>query len=118
MLTEDLRSARLDDILGPHLVLLGIGVGEDAWSAVPEQWPVDRLDVVLDDLLPSRTHHSAIGDLGGALERTLSTVNGHFVLVRPDRYVAAVVTPGTVRDIGALLRRHGVHETARPSQRR
>lgn len=114
VLTDDLRTVRLDDVLGAGLTLLGVDLEPTAWSAIPEGWPLHRLDVTLGDLLPTASERRSIGDIGGALERSLDTARGKFVLVRPDRYVAAVLSPGEVPALGALLDRHEICQQVAP----
>lgn len=111
VLDDELHTVRLDEALGSRLVLLGVDVDPAAWSGIPNEWPVQRLDVTLGDMLPTRGARAAIGDVGGALERALGRARGKFVLVRPDRYVAAVLAPGRATAIGDLLGRYQVRES-------
>jgi 3-(3-hydroxy-phenyl)propionate hydroxylase len=108
VLTDDLRSSRLDDVLGTGLALLGVGVDEEAWASVPDTWPVERIDVRVGDLLPTRGRRRAIGDIGGGLERALGGARSRFVLLRPDRCVAAVTAPGSIGLIGELLEQYAM----------
>jgi 3-(3-hydroxy-phenyl)propionate hydroxylase len=112
VLTDGLQSMRLDDALGEGLALLGVGVTEHDWAQVPDSWAVSRFDILLADLLPSPGERPALADLGGTLERALGSASGRFVLVRPDRYVAAVVAPAQVAAIGGLLSVNGVRPVA------
>ena len=114
VLTEELRSVRLDDVLGPGPTLLGVDLEEAAWAAVPSSWPVGQLDVTLGDRLPTTGPRPAIGDVDGALDRALGSATGRFVLVRPDRYVAAVVRPDQIATIDRLLGEHAIGPALTP----
>ncbi|KUN58552.1 bifunctional 3-(3-hydroxy-phenyl)propionate/3-hydroxycinnamic acid hydroxylase [Streptomyces griseorubiginosus] len=102
------RPARLDDILGQGWSLLGIGVDDTDWATVaradiPEATAVD---VFLDDRTPrDRAGRTGIADADGRLDALLAGLTGSFVLVRPDRFVAAVFTPDRAQYVGVTLRR-------------
>ncbi|WP_046773702.1 bifunctional 3-(3-hydroxy-phenyl)propionate/3-hydroxycinnamic acid hydroxylase, partial [Streptomyces scabiei] len=102
------RPARLDDILGQGWSLLGIGVSDTGWATVvraglPEATAVD---VFLDDRAPrDLAGRTGIADADGRLDALLAGLTGSFVLVRPDRFVAAVFTPDRAEYVGATLRR-------------
>ncbi|MER6815067.1 bifunctional 3-(3-hydroxy-phenyl)propionate/3-hydroxycinnamic acid hydroxylase [Spirillospora sp. NPDC000708] len=89
-----LRPRRLDDVLGDGPVLLGVDVAPAAWERVDAHlpaWRMPRLDVVLGDRLPRpRDGRQAIADADGRLQSALAAARGRFVLVKPDRYIAAV----------------------------
>jgi 3-(3-hydroxy-phenyl)propionate hydroxylase len=92
-----LRRQQLDEVLGSGFVVLGVDVDAEAWdelTSVLGRHPLPRLrgiDVVLDDRLPTAdAGRSAIADTDGTLEAMLGSARGRFVLVKPDRYVAAV----------------------------
>ncbi|MFD4604624.1 bifunctional 3-(3-hydroxy-phenyl)propionate/3-hydroxycinnamic acid hydroxylase [Streptomyces sp. NPDC058464] len=91
-----LRVARLDDVLGSGWSLLGVGIDDTGWAAVEgaELPPGRHVDLVLDDRTP-REHpgREGIADSDGRAEALFSRLAGRFVLVRPDRLVAAVFTP-------------------------
>ncbi|MDN3028343.1 bifunctional 3-(3-hydroxy-phenyl)propionate/3-hydroxycinnamic acid hydroxylase [Streptomyces sp. S.PB5] len=99
---------RLDDVLGQGWSLLGIGVTDTDWAAAVRAGLPDagRVDVHLDDRTP-RDHddRTGIADADGCLEALLSDLSGHFVLVRPDRLVAAVFAADRAEHVGAKLRR-------------
>ncbi|SPF07247.1 bifunctional 3-(3-hydroxy-phenyl)propionate/3-hydroxycinnamic acid hydroxylase [Streptomyces sp. MA5143a] len=102
------RPARLDDILGQGWSLLGIGVSDTDWATVvraglPEATAVD---VFLDDRTPrDRAGRTGIADADGRLDALLAGLTGSFVLVRPDRFVAAVFAPDRAQYVGVTLRR-------------
>ncbi|MDG5809413.1 bifunctional 3-(3-hydroxy-phenyl)propionate/3-hydroxycinnamic acid hydroxylase [Streptomyces ossamyceticus] len=107
------RLMRLDNILGQGWSLLGIGVNDTDWAAalradLPNAAPVD---VFLDDRTPrDRADRAGIADADGRLDTLFAGLTRHFVLVRPDRLVAAVFAPDRAEYVGAQLRRF----TARP----
>ncbi|MCP2338965.1 FAD-dependent monooxygenase [Actinomadura rupiterrae] len=93
----------LDDVLGQGLVLLGVNVGPDAWANVPSV-PLTQIDVALGDRLPSpRDGRQAIADADGRLEAALAPADGCFVLVKPDRYIGAVLPPARLSLLDILL---------------
>ncbi|WP_218018453.1 bifunctional 3-(3-hydroxy-phenyl)propionate/3-hydroxycinnamic acid hydroxylase [Nocardia amikacinitolerans] len=93
VLRADGSMDRLDAALGPDFTLLGVEATEHDWELVTAAFadlPVCGVDVVLGDRRPrSNGPRLAIGDADGALESLLRGVAGRFVLLRPDRYVAA-----------------------------
>ncbi|MEV6362209.1 bifunctional 3-(3-hydroxy-phenyl)propionate/3-hydroxycinnamic acid hydroxylase [Nocardia asteroides] len=100
---------RLDDVMGSDFTLLGVDVDPNDWAVVEaafETLPMQSANVVLGDRRPrSDADPRAVGDADGELERLLSPATGKFVLIRPDRYVAAVF-PGSRADyVATSLRR-------------
>ncbi|MFE7278251.1 bifunctional 3-(3-hydroxy-phenyl)propionate/3-hydroxycinnamic acid hydroxylase [Streptomyces sp. NPDC057623] len=99
---------RFDDVTGRGWSLLGIGLSDAAWeaaarAALPQ---AAHVDVYLDDRAArDRGGRTGITDADGRLDALFSDVTGHFVLVRPDRVVAAVFTPDRAALVGAELRR-------------
>ncbi|MFF4659060.1 hypothetical protein [Streptomyces sp. NPDC001381] len=102
--------SRLDDVLGRGWSLLGTGVTDADWATVTTVRPglpdATRVDVCLDDRAP-RDHvgRTGIADADGRLDAHFAGLAGRFVLVRPDRLVAAVFTPDRAGDVAARLRR-------------
>ncbi|GAA3901777.1 bifunctional 3-(3-hydroxy-phenyl)propionate/3-hydroxycinnamic acid hydroxylase [Streptomyces lacrimifluminis] len=98
---------RLDDVLGRGWSLLGIGVTEDDWATVtvrPGLPKATLVDVCLDDRAP-RDHvgRTGIADADGRLDALFAGLAGHFVLVRPDRLVAAVFSPDRAESVATEL---------------
>lgn len=103
---------RLDDVLGTGLALLGVDVEPKDWdqvaaAAARHDLPGWRaVDVVLDDRLPVASgERTAIADADGVLEQTMAAARGRFVLVKPDRYVAAVFAASEAATVAEDLSR-------------
>ncbi|WP_107085138.1 bifunctional 3-(3-hydroxy-phenyl)propionate/3-hydroxycinnamic acid hydroxylase [Streptomyces maremycinicus] len=97
---------RIDDVLGQGWSLLGIGLSDDDWNAASAARLPDarRVDVVLGDRAPrSRDGRAAVADADGTLDAYLAALPGHLLLVRPDRLITAVFTPGQVRYVTRAL---------------
>jgi 3-(3-hydroxy-phenyl)propionate hydroxylase len=76
---------------------------ESDWSSLAV--PIRRNDVALDDRLPKvQPGRQAIADADGQLESALQAARNRFVVVKPDRYVAAVFGPREVAAVGSRLR--------------
>jgi 3-(3-hydroxy-phenyl)propionate hydroxylase len=100
-----LRPTRLDHLLGTGFAVLGVDVPAAAWNCFAA-WKllIRRIDVLLGDRLPRDDQgRRAVADADGALEQALHTARGRFVLVKPDRYIAAVMKPGQVQAVGSRL---------------
>jgi 3-(3-hydroxy-phenyl)propionate hydroxylase len=123
--TPDLRPRLLDEVLGESFALLGVDVPASAWTGlefgglVHEDGPVRAVDVALDDRLPRPAPgRRAIADADGDLQAALGAARGRFVLVKPDRYIAAAVTPRELvrlENLTQLYLPHPVVGTARRS---
>ncbi|GAA3767631.1 bifunctional 3-(3-hydroxy-phenyl)propionate/3-hydroxycinnamic acid hydroxylase [Streptomyces phyllanthi] len=99
--------SRLDDVLGQGWSLLGIDVKDDDWTVVARAGLPDAtaVDVHLDDRAPrDGADRVGIADADGRLDALFTGLTGSFVLVRPDRLVAAVFTSDRAADVGAQLR--------------
>jgi 3-(3-hydroxy-phenyl)propionate hydroxylase len=92
---------RLDDILGSSGAVLGVGVDQSEWTVVEaalaaapgalEMLFKTRIDVAVEDRSPRPTSsRGSSADVEGAREAFLRPAHERFVLVRPDRVVAAV----------------------------
>ena len=104
LIAPSMRPGMLDEVLGTGWALLGVNVTEPDWARSQDQlWAamwngpppeLGRVDVVLGDRLPRAvdTRH-AVADLDGRLDAALCCARNLFILLRPDRYVAAVVGP-------------------------
>lgn len=100
---------RLDDLLGPGWSLLGVGLSDDDWTAVAAAGlpKARRVDVVLGDRAPrERGGRVAVADADGALDAYLGSLPGRLLLIRPDRLIAAVFTPGQVDHVTRTLARY------------
>jgi 3-(3-hydroxy-phenyl)propionate hydroxylase len=105
VLTPDRGVRMLDDALGPDLALLGVDVPAAAWDALagmPRR--PRRIDVALDDRLPRpRGGREAVADFDGGLAAALAPARNRFLLVKPDRYIAAVMKPDDIPAVRQLL---------------
>ncbi|WP_371572420.1 FAD-dependent monooxygenase [Streptomyces sp. NBC_01314] len=111
------RLALLDDVLGTGWSLLGVGLTEADWtSARGAGLPYGtEVDVVIGDRALGRvTDRPEITDADGGPGAFLQDLAGHFVLVRPDRLVAAVFPPHRAAQVGQELRRFAFAPTADP----
>jgi len=106
---------RLDDVLGQGWALLGVDVPEAQWDGVSAAAlpAATRVAVVLGDRLARDTPgRETVADADGKLETLLGGRPGTFVLVRPDRVVAACFTVGSASHVAARLQAAGVTERA------
>ncbi|MCE7011072.1 FAD-dependent monooxygenase [Kibdelosporangium philippinense] len=90
------RTVMLDDVLGVGWALVGVGVDLDSYAdAVSETCPVAPavFHVPVDDRLPGGDVRVLV-DVDGGLDIEFAPYRGKFVLVRPDRFVAAAWEPG------------------------
>ncbi|MFC0039065.1 bifunctional 3-(3-hydroxy-phenyl)propionate/3-hydroxycinnamic acid hydroxylase [Actinomadura rayongensis] len=97
LVPPSLHPRPLDEVLGDGLALLGVNVPAAAWDRVARDLPLDGLtlvDVALDERLPRpNPGRRAVADADGRLQAALASARGRFVLVKPDRYIAAVFSP-------------------------
>lgn len=109
-----LRPQRADTVLGDGFVILGVAVTPAAWRhvlvAFDGRLHARAVDVVLGDRLPQPTpEYVSVADADGALEAALAGAAGRFLVIRPDRHVAAVFTAdeaaGTARQLADRLDR-------------
>lgn len=108
LVAPELRAQPLDRVLGDDFALLGIAVTQDDWALVADVpntvAPLRQVDVVLGGRLPRMVgSRLAVADADGRLEAAFSAASGAFVLVKPDRYIAAVVPPNRIAEIYTLL---------------
>ncbi|WP_051025645.1 bifunctional 3-(3-hydroxy-phenyl)propionate/3-hydroxycinnamic acid hydroxylase [Nocardia aobensis] len=97
---------RLDDVLGNGWALLGVDVGEQHWEPtelISELLAATEVSVVTADRLP-RTARQVLVDVDGALIEEFRSYTGQFVLLRPDRFVAAAWHPGDSDRVAAQVR--------------
>ncbi|MFJ9377230.1 bifunctional 3-(3-hydroxy-phenyl)propionate/3-hydroxycinnamic acid hydroxylase [Streptomyces sp. NPDC101455] len=105
----------LDDVLSRGWSLLGEGLTDADWAAAARAGlPAGtRVDVVLDDRFP-RDHpgRTSIADADGRLDAAFSRLTARFVLVRPDRLIAAVFEPDQIERVANSLHRFAPHPGA------
>jgi 3-(3-hydroxy-phenyl)propionate hydroxylase len=125
VLRADGRRALLDDVLGPGFSVLALGTaGAAAFGELEgrawERLRPARVEVAPDDRSPARgAGWERVADLDGLLVRELAGQAGRLVLVRPDRYAAAVFRSAAAREVGeVLLALLGEPEAAQASRRR
>jgi 3-(3-hydroxy-phenyl)propionate hydroxylase len=105
---------RLDDVLGDGFALLAVELAD---AAVPggELWGrlAPRLvRVLLDDRFPREDDPvPTVADYDRSLREWLAPFSGRYVLVRPDRFVAAAFAPG---EADAVARRLAATWVTRP----
>jgi 3-(3-hydroxy-phenyl)propionate hydroxylase len=111
VLVPDGRRVRLDDVLGPGYAVLAVELGTAPPVPVPVEDPIWRLldpiwiRALLDERFPRDGQVPAIADLDGTLRRALGRCAGRCVLVRPDRFVAAVFDATRSESTTAVLSR-------------
>ena len=111
------RLCRLDDILGNGWAMLGVDLPEGDWSGlehVVSAFDAATAVVTTRDVLP-HTDRRVLIDVDGALHRELGGYTGRFVLLRPDRFVAAAWLPPASSEISAQLLSWCVHSVAAPA---
>ncbi len=98
----------LDEVLGSGFALLQfadiahaipLSLEHPFWGRIRPR----RVLVLPGGLLPVEGMDAVIGDVSGVLAATLGSGHGTSVLLRPDRYVAAVIAPGRQDDVAARL---------------
>lgn len=97
-------AVRLDDVLGIGFALVGVAVGSPAWDAVESSGLLTHVDkcveVFLDDRSPKATErYDSVADVDGQLEAMLEPLRGLFLLIRPDRVIAAAFLPSSVSEV-------------------
>jgi 3-(3-hydroxy-phenyl)propionate hydroxylase len=81
----------LDDVLGSGWALVGVELGGVSWTAtepVTAALAATTVEIGQNEHLP-RTAHRLVLDVDGGLAREFAAYRGSFVLLRPDRVVAA-----------------------------
>lgn len=101
------RTARLDDILGQGWSIIGVETKRADWDQVAELAELlnaDLYDVPLSDSLPAASPGAhVLIDLDDALYREFSAFRERFVLLRPDRFIAAVWEPQDTPEISSFV---------------
>jgi 3-(3-hydroxy-phenyl)propionate hydroxylase len=97
------RIQLLDNAIGNGWVLLGVETAETDWLATRQiVHSVDacEVQVAVQEQMP-RSGRRVLIDVDGSLVREFATYTGRFVLVRPDRVIAAVWYPNETTDIAS-----------------
>lgn len=106
----------LDDLLGDGWAVIGSGVAADAWErseSIPTVMGARRLQVPAPDRGGETiSGTTAILDVDGALDRAMAPYLGGFLLVRPDRIVAAAWRPHEADAVRHQLERWMVRRPA------
>ena len=117
VLTQDGRQLPLDDVLGPGWSLLAVEAGHALDKLSHPLWRLlepRRVAVRLDDRLPRPGQGEiAVAGVDEKLDDILRPYREKFVLVRPDRFVAAVFGLEDEKEVGDQLAR--LASTPRPS---
>ncbi|WP_040786883.1 bifunctional 3-(3-hydroxy-phenyl)propionate/3-hydroxycinnamic acid hydroxylase [Nocardia pneumoniae] len=119
--TDTHRLRRLDEVIGCGWALLAVEVDETEWEAVePVRVSLDAVpvQVTVTDHMP-RTVRRVVIDVDGDLISEFADYNARFVLVRPDRIVAAAWLPHDSADLVLRVRTWtpDTVETISPSER-
>ena len=110
VLQLDGRRALLDDVLGPGFALVHLArraapipfsLDHPFWSKVKPR----RVLAIPGGLKAVEDVDAVVGDIGGSLAAAAGGSREATLLLRPDRYVAAVIEPGREQDIAARLDR-------------
>lgn len=105
------RLVALDDALGHGWALLAVEAGGGAAPSLELAEPLwsrlepARIRALLDERFPRTNTVAQIADADGGLRRALERCGGRYVLVRPDRFVAAVFTPAQSSATATVLER-------------
>ncbi|MET8767241.1 bifunctional 3-(3-hydroxy-phenyl)propionate/3-hydroxycinnamic acid hydroxylase [Streptomyces sp. NPDC004658] len=101
------RTRLLDEVVGHGWALLGVGVPESGYGrALDALRPLDPVvaHVAVGDVLPaSPAAPRVLVDVDGGLEAETAAYRGRYVLLRPDRFVAACWPPDAPPDLAETL---------------
>ncbi|WP_375401651.1 FAD-dependent oxidoreductase [uncultured Amnibacterium sp.] len=105
--TRTHKPRMLDDVIGDGWAVIGVGVSRDGWndaSAVVNPTRAIRLHVPVGDHLPSTLGGAIVLlDLDGGLNREFQERAGTFLLVRPDRMIAAEWPAGRSAEVATTV---------------
>ena len=116
-------SRRFDDVIGNGWAVLGVGLGADvddmSWGAATRAFSFlapSYVDVPLDDTIHTRKPPIQVAlDIDTRLYAELAEARGRFVVLRPDRVVAAVTEPAAAMAVAARLDRLAPRATLVPA---
>jgi len=118
VLAADGSIVRLDDVLGPGFALVAVNPDTPhPWPPAAQVWSqlgTRFVEVLLDDRSPRRHDGrvTTVADADGTLTRVLDRVRGRVVLVRPDRFVAAVLPADVDQTAGDIAELFAVRTAA------
>lgn len=97
----------LDELAGRGWTTIGVDVPAEAWTDaefVCAMTRARRLHVVVEQTLPNAIANARVlVDVDGGLVREFEPYRGRFLLMRPDRLIAASWTPGDEEDLRVWL---------------
>jgi 3-(3-hydroxy-phenyl)propionate hydroxylase len=99
------RVARLDDAIGGRWAVIAIDLPDAVWSAVEPiatALDADTALIPISDVWP-RSEHRVLIDVDGDLNREFAQYRGRFMLLRPDKFVAATWRPIETPDVCAQV---------------
>jgi 3-(3-hydroxy-phenyl)propionate hydroxylase len=99
----------LDDCLGAGWSLLAVDVSPATWKAASahplvRQLHVRPVDILLDGHLRAHEGRTALLDVDGSLDRILASARGAWLLLRPDRVIAAIGCDARLAGLDELAR--------------
>ena len=108
------ESRPFDEVIGIGWAVVGVGLGPDPggalWARTASAFAplaARLVDVPLDDTLHDRVDPIRVAiDLDGRLYAEFAAARGAFVVLRPDRVVAAVAEPASVPGVADSLQLH------------
>lgn len=117
----DVTETLLDNVLDPGFNLIGVNVTSEDWERVSRDAPSLRcqaIDVVLDDRrATSGSTVLQVSETDGQVEHLLGRFAGHFLLIRPDRYICASFIASSAAAVEAAFGAHFTEPltTSRPT---
>lgn len=105
---RDRAERRLDHVIGAGWSLFAVDLDPQHWdeiAALAERFAATKWHIPYEDKSPRNANGSGILiDLDGGLYREFDRYRGQFVLLRPDRFVAATWQPGDTPAIAEATR--------------
>jgi 3-(3-hydroxy-phenyl)propionate hydroxylase len=99
------RVARLDDAIGGRWAVIAVDLPDTVWCAVEPiagALDADTALIPISDVWP-RSEHRVLIDVDGDLNREFAQYRGRFMLLRPDKFVAATWRPIDSPDVCAQI---------------